>query len=68
MDAVTYKESANRVVTEVIAPSAANVDRQAQFPHRNLDALAMAGLLGLISAKEAGGIGEGMRAAALVIE
>jgi len=45
MDTVTYKESANRVVTEVIAPSAANVDRQAQFPRRSLDALAKAGLL-----------------------
>ena len=45
MDTVTYKESANRVVTEVIAPSAANVDRQAQFPRRKLDALAKAGLL-----------------------
>src|SRR5258706_12742594 len=33
-----------------------------------MDALSQGGLLGLISAKEVGGMGEGLRAAALVIE
>jgi alkylation response protein AidB-like acyl-CoA dehydrogenase len=68
MDTASYQQRSNHVVAEVIAPSAAEVDRHARFPRSNLDALAKAGLLGLISAKEVGGIGEDMRAAALVIE
>jgi alkylation response protein AidB-like acyl-CoA dehydrogenase len=68
MDTAPYLQRLNGVVAEVIAPSAAEVDKHAQFPRSNLDALAKAGLLGLISAKEVGGLGEDMRTAALVIE
>ncbi len=68
MDTAPYLQRLNGVVAEVIAPSAAEVDKHAQFPRSNLDALAKAGLLGLISAKEVGGLGEDTRAAALVIE
>jgi alkylation response protein AidB-like acyl-CoA dehydrogenase len=63
-----YLQRLNDVVSETIAPSAVEVDRHAQFPRGNVDALAKAGLLGLISAKEVGGGGEDMRAAAHVIE
>jgi len=56
------------VLAEVIEPSAAEIDKHAQFPRANLDALAKAGLLGLISAQEVGGLGEGLRAASLVVE
>lgn len=68
MDTAPYLQRLNGVIAEVIAPSAAEVDKHAQFPRSNLDALAKAGLLGLISAKEVGGLGEDMRAAALVVE
>lgn len=68
MDTAPYLQRLNSVIAEVIAPSAAEVDKHAQFPRSNLDALAKAGLLGLISAKEVGGLGEDMRAAALVVE
>lgn len=68
MDAAPYLQRLNQVVAEVIAPSATEIDRHAKFPRTSLDALAKAGLLGLVSAKEVGGMGEGMRAAALVVE
>jgi len=68
MDTAPHLQRLNGVVAEVIAPSAAEVDKHAQFPRSNLDALAKAGLLGLISAKEVGGLGEDLRAAALVVE
>ncbi|HTT12448.1 MAG TPA: acyl-CoA dehydrogenase family protein [Burkholderiaceae bacterium] len=68
MDTATYQQRSNRVVADVIAPSAAEVDKDARYPRGNLDALAQAGLLGLISAKEVGGIGGDMRAAAVVVE
>jgi len=44
------------------------VDKNAAFPRAAMEALAKAGLLGLISAKEVGGMGEGMRAASAVVE
>jgi len=68
MDTAPLLQRLNGVVAEVIAPSAGEVDKHAQFPRSNLDALAKAGLLGLISTKEVGGLGEDTRAAALVVE
>ncbi len=68
MDPAAHLSRLNQVIAEVIAPSAAEVDRNARFPRANLDALAQAGLLGLISAREVGGLGEGARAAAQVVE
>jgi alkylation response protein AidB-like acyl-CoA dehydrogenase len=68
MDTAPHLQRLNGVVADVIAPSAAEVDKHAQFPRSNLDALANVGLLGLISAKEVGGLGEDMRAAAVVVE
>jgi len=56
------------IVTGTIAPSAAEVDLTGAFPRTNIDALGKAGLLGLVSAKEVGGLGQGMRAASLAVE
>lgn len=56
------------VIESTIAPYASETDRTGTFPRAGVDALAKAGLLGLISAKEVGGRGEGMAAAAQVIE
>nr|WP_157520705.1 acyl-CoA dehydrogenase family protein [Herbidospora daliensis] len=49
-------------------PQAAETDRSGTFPRASIDALAKAGLLGLISAEEVGGRGQDMKAAAEVIE
>ena len=61
-------ESLEQVATEVVAPHAAEVDRTGSFPAQSIDALARAGLFGLVSAPEVGGSGQGPRAAAGVIE
>ena len=63
-----YLETLEKVINEVIAPAAPEIDRSGTFPQASIDALAQAGLLGLISAKEVGGLGEGHRAATLVVE
>ena len=54
-------------VAPQLAARAAETDRGA-FPVENLEALASAGLLGLVSAAEVGGHGEGLAAAAHVVE
>lgn len=64
----TYLEALEPLVREVIEPAAAEIDQSGAFPKAALDALARAGLLGLISATEVGGWGQGHRAAAMVME
>ena len=64
----SYRDAVDQVVSEVVAPQAPEIDRNGTFPRAGIDALAQAGLLGLVSATEVGGGGEGMRAAAEVIE
>src|SRR6185436_5643475 len=44
------------------------VDREGAFPRASIDALRAAGLLGLISSRDAGGWGQGPGAAALAVE
>jgi alkylation response protein AidB-like acyl-CoA dehydrogenase len=58
----------NTIIESTIAPNAPEVDRSGTFPRANIDALAKAGLLGLISSTEVGGRGEGLRTASEVIE
>ena len=67
-DATTYQQSLQKIIDDVIAPSAADLDKGARFPREAIDAMSKAGLLALISAKEVGGMGEGMRAASYVVE
>lgn len=55
------------VATETVASHAAIVDRDGVFPSVSMDALASAGLLGLISDREIGGMGHGPGAAALAV-
>ncbi len=62
-----YLEDLNRIVEEVVAPNAVRVDTEGAFPRQALDALGEAGILGLCSAGEVGGGGQGIRAAAEVI-
>lgn len=56
------------VITDVVAPAAAEIDRTGAYPRAALDALGQAGLLGLVSAEDVGGMGLGHRAATEVIE
>ena len=63
-----YTDALARVVADVVAPSAVDVDTTGRFPREAIDALAGAGILGLTSAVDVGGGGQGLRAAADVIE
>ncbi|MBE7555442.1 MAG: acyl-CoA/acyl-ACP dehydrogenase [Anaerolineales bacterium] len=63
-----YHEYLERVVTEIIAPAAVEIDQTRAFPRSAMAALGEAGLLGLISAAEVGGLGQGHRAATLAVE
>lgn len=60
--------SVETAINESVAPRAAETDRTGAFPRANLDALAKAGLLGLISPAELGGRGADLAAAAAVVE
>jgi alkylation response protein AidB-like acyl-CoA dehydrogenase len=64
----SYQDALEGVVREVVAPAAEQIDRIGTFPRAAIDALGEAGLLGLLSAPEVGGYGQGLRAAAEVIE
>jgi isovaleryl-CoA dehydrogenase len=66
--AASYVDDLAVVVAEAVQPAAVQVDRQGQFPRAAIQALADTGLLGLVSAAEVGGRGEGLRAAAELVE
>ena len=63
-----YIEAIEKIATEVVAKHADDVDTNGVFPTASIDALREAGLLGLICANDVGGMGEGPRAAAYVVE
>jgi alkylation response protein AidB-like acyl-CoA dehydrogenase len=57
-----------KIATEIVARDAVKVDAQGAFPEAAVQAFAKAGLLGLLSAKDVGGLGFGPRQAVLVVE
>ncbi|HEY1920999.1 MAG TPA: acyl-CoA dehydrogenase family protein [Streptosporangiaceae bacterium] len=63
-----YLAALDEVIESTIAPNAPEVDRSGTFPRANIEALAQAGLLGLISSADLGGRGQGLRTASGVIE
>jgi alkylation response protein AidB-like acyl-CoA dehydrogenase len=63
-----YLEATRRVISDVIAPRAVEVDRAGAFPRAAIDALGKAGLLGLTMSADVGGGGQSLRAAAEVVE
>lgn len=67
-DLSDLQERLSAVVTDVIAPAAAEVDRTGAFPRAGIDALARAGMLGAASAPEVGGGGGGIADVAAVVE
>jgi len=62
-----YQDALARVIEEVIAPGAVEVDARAIFPRRQIGALAEAGLLALTVPTDFGGGGQGLRAASHVV-
>ena len=58
----------DEIVGRLVAPAAADVDREGTFPRAALEAFGRAGLLGLVSSRDVGGLGESHRAATLVVE
>ena len=64
--AENYLDILERICTETIAPQAIEVDRQGAFPAASMEALRDAGLSGVVSAPEVGGLGLDARAAASV--
>lgn len=64
----SFLEAVEAIASGTVRQTAAAVDADGSFPQASIDALREAGLLGLISAREVGGMGEGPRAAAAVVE
>ena len=58
----------DRIAAEVVAKHALEVDKNARFPRASVDALAADGLLGMVSAPEVGGLGQGPGVAVKAIE
>lgn len=65
---MTYLSTLDSIIRSTIEPAAVATDRDAIFPRAAIRALGDAGLLGLISAAEAGGMGLGLAEAAQVVE
>ena len=63
-----YMAALAPVLADVVAPAAGEIDRTGAYPREALDALGRSGLLGLISAPEVGGGGEGHREATAVVQ
>ncbi len=63
-----YLKALAPIVEEIVAPLAIEIDRDGRPPTEAVEALGEAGLLGLLSATELGGMGEGHRAATLVVQ
>jgi alkylation response protein AidB-like acyl-CoA dehydrogenase len=61
-------QTVDEIVGRAVAPAAAEVDRTGAFPRAALEAFGREGLLGLISSRDVGGLGESHRAATLVVE
>ncbi|HEX5499420.1 MAG TPA: acyl-CoA dehydrogenase family protein, partial [Thermomicrobiales bacterium] len=67
-DQTAVVERARDIAEREIAPHAARVDADGEFPREAIAALAEAGFLGLTIASEYGGMGHGPRVAAAVLD
>lgn len=67
MPSQSFHDALSRVIEDVVAPGATEVDALGSFPQRQVDALARAGLLALTVPAEFGGGGGALREAAGVI-
>ncbi len=62
-----YIAALDRIITDHLEALAPETDREGRFPRPVIDALAQAGLLGLISSKDVGGMGLGLAQASQVV-
>lgn len=65
---MTHLQTLDLIINNTIAPMAQQTDRDGLFPRAAIDALGAAGLLGLISSQEVGGMALGLSEAATVVE
>ncbi|MGH9131200.1 MAG: acyl-CoA dehydrogenase family protein [Acidimicrobiales bacterium] len=65
---MSHFREALAAVVPVAAAHALEVDRDGRFPAETVEALRSSGLLGLVGPTELGGMGQGLRAAAEVVE
>jgi alkylation response protein AidB-like acyl-CoA dehydrogenase len=68
MSSPSILQTLEPIVRDVIAPAALRTDQEARYPRAALEALAEAGLLGLLSARDVGGLGQGLSEAAQVVQ
>ena len=61
-------QTVDEIIRSTVEPAAAEVDRTGAFPRAALEAFGREGLLGLISSRDVGGLGESHRAATMVVE
>src|SRR6266545_4974532 len=61
-------ETVDQIAREVVARQAVTVDKDGAFPAEAIAELGRAGVLGLLTSAELGGLGQGPRVAALVVE
>lgn len=64
---MSYLETLDRVISDHLEALAPETDSAARFPRPVIDALGEAGLLGLVSAKDVGGMGLGLAEASQVV-
>jgi alkylation response protein AidB-like acyl-CoA dehydrogenase len=65
---LNYIEVLESICVDTIAPQAIGVDTEARFPRAAMDKLGSAGLLGLVSSADVGGLGKGLREAVAVVQ
>ena len=63
-----YQTLVEQVCKETVGPAASEVDASAVFPARSIEALRKVGLMGAVSAPEAGGMGLGFAGAADIVQ
>lgn len=64
---MAYRSNLRKVIDEVVAPNAVEVDRAGAFPREGIAALQAAGLLAVPVARELGGEGLGLAAASDIV-
>ncbi len=65
---MSYQDALRRAIDEVVTPDAEAVDRNGTFPRSAVERLGADGMLGLVSATDVGGAGQGLGAAAHVVD
>lgn len=65
---IDHVSAVTAVIDQTVAPQAGAVDNAGDFPRAGIEALAKAGLLGLLSSPDVGGAGGSLADAAYVIE